>query len=150
MRTFRHSYIVKNHIDTVWDFYTDVKHLEIITPKEIDLKIIKTTSYNIVEGQEIWVSGKIIAKTRATWHSKITYLKPYEYIDEMLGGPFKKWRHLHKFQSINGKQTEVIDEIEFELPYGKLGKLFEGYAYKQLQKTFQHRKISTTKALNDN
>jgi ligand-binding SRPBCC domain-containing protein len=22
----------------------------------------------------------------------------------MLTGPFKKWRHLHKFQNINGKQ----------------------------------------------
>jgi ligand-binding SRPBCC domain-containing protein len=68
----------------------------------------------------------------------------------MLTGPFKKWGHLHKFQNINGKQTEVVDEIEFEIPYGKLGMLFEGYAYKQLQKIFEHRKISTTKALNDN
>ena len=79
MRTFRHSYIVKNHLDKVWNFYTDVKHLEIITPKEVDLKIIKTTSYNIVEEQEMWVSSKIIAKRRAIWHSKITYLKQYEY-----------------------------------------------------------------------
>ena len=66
-------------IDKVWNLYTDVKHLEIITPKEIDLKIIKTTSYNIVEEQEMWVSSKIIVKRRAIWHSKITYLKPYEY-----------------------------------------------------------------------
>ena len=33
---------------------------------------------------------------------------------------------------MDGKQTEIIDEIEFELPYGILGRLFEGYAYKQL------------------
>jgi len=25
-----------------------------------------------------------------TWHSKITFLEKYEYIDEMLDGPFKK------------------------------------------------------------
>ena len=82
-----------------------------------------------------------------SWHSKITFLKRYEYVDEMLAGPFKKWRHLHKFQNIDEKQTEVIDEIEFELPYGMLGKLLEGYAYKQLQKTFEHRKTATVKAL---
>ncbi len=63
-----------------------------------------------------------------TWHSKVTFLKAYEYVDEMLVGQFKKWRHLHKFRNIDGKQTEIIDEIEFELPYGILGKLFEGYA----------------------
>ena len=48
---------------------------------------------------------------------------------------------------MDGKQTEIIDEIEFELPYGILGKLFEGYVYKQLQKIFENRKISTIKVL---
>ena len=151
MRTFRHSFIVKNPIERVWDFYTDIKHLETITPKEIDLKIINATNQKIVQGQEIWVSGKIIAKLRRrmTWHSMITFLKAYEYADEMLAGQFKKWRHLHRFHSIDGKQTEIIDEIEFELPYGILGKLFEGYAYRRLKKIFKHRKISTIKALRE-
>lgn len=149
MRKFRHSFVVKSPIERVWHFYTDVKHLEIITPKEIELKIIRTTHQNIVQGQEIWVSGKIFEKMgrRMKWHSKITYLKSHEYIDEMLSGPFKKWRHLHWFHNIEGKQTEIIDEVEFELPYGILGKLFDGYAYKQLQNIFEYRKIATIKAL---
>lgn len=149
MRKFRHSFIVKSPIERVWHLYTDVKHLEIITPKEIELKIIRTTHQNIVQGQEIWVSGKIFEKMgrRMKWHSKITYLKSHEYIDEMLSGPFKKWRHLHWFHNIEGKQTEIIDEVEFELPYGILGKLFDGYAYKQLQNIFEYRKIATIKAL---
>jgi ligand-binding SRPBCC domain-containing protein len=123
--------------------------LETITPKEIELKIISTTNQNMVQGQEILVSGKIFEKIRRRmkWHSKITFLKTHEYIDEMLSGPFKKWRHLHRFYSIDGKQTEVIDEVDFELPYGILGKLFEGYAYKQLKNTFEYRKIATVKTL---
>ncbi len=152
MRIFRQSFVVQSSIERVWHFYTNVKHLEVITPKQIDLQIIKTTSENIVEGQEIWVSGKIFEaikiRRKMTWHSKITFLKKYEYADEMLEGPFKKWRHKHKFHNImDGKQTEIIDEVEFELPYVILGKLFEGYAYKQLQNIFEHRKIATVKAL---
>jgi ligand-binding SRPBCC domain-containing protein len=150
LRTFRHSFKVKSPIARVWDFYTDIKHLEIITPKDIDLKIISATNQKIVEGHEIWVSGKIIAKIRRrrmTWHSKIKFLKSYEYVDEMLSGPFKKWAHLHEFHNIDGNQTEVIDEIEFELPYGILGKLFESYAYQQLYNIFEYRKIATIKAL---
>ena len=89
----------------------------------MNLKIINTTSQNIVQGQEIWLSGKIFEAIKIrrafTWHSKVTFLKEYEY----------------------------IDEIEFELPYGILGKLFDGYAYKQLQNTFEYRKIATAKAL---
>ena len=118
----------------------------------MDLQIIKTTSQNIVQGQEIWVSGKIFEamkiRREITWHSKITFVKKYEYIDEMLEGPFKKWRHLHKFHNIiDREQTEIIDEVEFELPYSILGRLFEGYAYKQLQNTFEYRKTATVKAL---
>jgi ligand-binding SRPBCC domain-containing protein len=149
LRTFRQSFIVKSPIEKVWHFYTDVKHLETTTPKEIELKVISTTHQNIVQGQEIWVSGKIFKKIRRRmkWHSKITFLKANEYIDEMLSGPFKKWRHLHRFGSIEGKQTEIIDEVDFELPYGILGKVFEGYAYKQLQNIFEYRKKATVKAL---
>jgi ligand-binding SRPBCC domain-containing protein len=149
LRTFRQSFIIESPIERVWHFYTDVKHLETITPKEIELKIIRTTNQNIVQGQEIWVSGKIFKKMgrRMKWHSKITFLKSHEYIDEMLLGPFKKWKHLHRFHNIEGKQTEIIDEVEFELPYGILGKLIEGYAYKQLQNIFEYRKITTIKAL---
>jgi ligand-binding SRPBCC domain-containing protein len=44
-------------------------------------------------------------------------------------------------------QTEVADQVEFELPYGIIGKLFEGYAYNQLRKIFDHRKIATIKNL---
>jgi ligand-binding SRPBCC domain-containing protein len=149
LRTFRQSFIIECPIERVWHFYTDVKHLETITPKKIELKIIRTTNQNIVQGQEIWVSGKIFEKMgrRMKWHSKITFLKSHEYIDEMLSGPFKKWRHLHRFHNIEGKQTEIIDEVEFELPYGILGKLIEGYAYKQLQNIFEYRKITTIKCL---
>ncbi len=68
----------------------------------------------------------------------------------MLTGPFRKWKHSHKFHNLDGKQTEIVDTVEFELPYGILGKLFEGYAYKQIQNIFEHRKISTLNALENN
>jgi ligand-binding SRPBCC domain-containing protein len=151
LRTFTHSFIVKRSIERVWDFYTDVKHLETITPNEIDLKIINTTNQRIILGQEIWISGKIITKIRRnTWHSKITLVRPYEYVDEMLTGPFRKWKHSHKFDNLDGKQTKIVDTVEFELPYGILGKLFEGYAYKQIQNIFEHRKLATLNALENN
>ncbi len=65
----------------------------------------------------------------------------------MLTGPFRKWKHLHKFYDLDGKQTEIEDTIEFDLPYGLLGNLFEGYTYKQIQKIFKYRKIATLNAL---
>jgi ligand-binding SRPBCC domain-containing protein len=143
---------VNSPIDRVWEFYTDVKHLEIITPQEMKLKIINATSEKLSQGSEIWLEAKlIIFKTR--WHSVIRSLKPYQYLDEMVKGPFKKWTHLHTFYSINDndqKQTEVIDEINFENPYSRTGKLFESYAYNRLQKLFDDRKAATIRSLETN
>jgi hypothetical protein len=48
------------------------------------------------------------------------------------------------------KQTQVIDEIHFELPYGILGKLFDGYVYRRLEKIFCNRKLATIRALENN
>jgi ligand-binding SRPBCC domain-containing protein len=149
LRTLNHTFIVNNDIDRVWEFYTDIKHLEIITPKEINLKVINatTTGQKLTQGSEISIVGKIILR-KSIWHSRISSLKPYEYVDEMLKGPFKKWRHLHRFHFANQMQTQVIDIVDFELPYGGIGKfLFEGYAYNRLEKIFAHRKVATIKAL---
>ena len=140
-------------IDRVWEFYTDIKHLEIITPTEIELKITSATSQKLTQGSEFWLEGKLMISKRR-WHSIIKSIEPYKYLDEMLTGPLKEWRHLHKFNDINinnnQKQTEVIDEVDFELPYNPVGKLFEGYVSRRLVKFFDYRKAATIKSLEDN
>jgi ligand-binding SRPBCC domain-containing protein len=96
----------------------------------------------LTQGSEFWLEGKLMIFKRR-WHSVIKSIKPYQYLDEMLTGPLKRWRHLHKFSDINinnnQKQTEVIDEVDFELPYSPLGKLFEDYASRRLEKFFNYK-----------
>jgi hypothetical protein len=43
----------------------------------------------------------------------------------------------------------VIDEVDFELPHSLVGKLFEGYVCKRLEKFFDYRKAATIKSLED-
>lgn len=66
----------------------------------------------------------------------------------MLSGPFKRWKHVHKFlYDIEQNQTEVVDEVEFELPYGLVGKMLEGFVTNQLRKIFDHRRRITIEEL---
>jgi ligand-binding SRPBCC domain-containing protein len=141
MRSFRHSFFVDAEISRVWEFYTDIRHLEVITPPELELRVIKSTNQVLTEGSEVWITGRLV--TRSNWHSKITSLKPYEYIDEMITGRFRVWKHAHKFRAAGDRRTEVIDEIDFELHYGPIGKIFEGYVMKRLARTFAHRMMAT-------
>lgn len=145
MRKFSHSFVVPADIDKVWGFYADIGHLEVITPPHMRLKVIKSsTGSKLQQGTEVWLEGHLVVKS--AWHSMITEMKPYVYVDEMLEGRFKTWKHTHAFRQVEGG-TEVVDEIEFELRYGMLGRMLEGYAHKQLEKIFAHRKEATIAAL---
>jgi ligand-binding SRPBCC domain-containing protein len=143
---FINKFIINEDIEKVWEFYTDIRHLEIITPKKLNLKIIKTTNQKIILGQETIISAKIII-IQSTWHSKITLFQQYEYIDEMLEGPLKKWKHTHTFKRINENKTEIIDKVEFSLPYGIFGKIASIFFIKILRQLFEHRKDETIKYL---
>jgi ligand-binding SRPBCC domain-containing protein len=145
LKTFKHSFVVDAAIDKVWNFYTNLHHLEIITPKETELKIIESNSDQISKGQTAYLSGKLL--TRRTWKARITFCKPYTYIDEMSEGLFKYWKHTHDFHKINENQTRVVDEIKFELPYGFIGKLLGRYAEARLTKIFAYRQKETIRAL---
>lgn len=146
MIKFIHKFIINEDIEKVWEFYTDIRHLEIITPKKLNLKIINTTNQKIILGQETIISAKIIIIERI-WHSKITFFQQYEYIDEMVEGPFIKWKHTHKFQRINKNNTEIYDKVEFSLPYGIFGKIGSIFFTKLLRQLFEHRKNETIKYL---
>ena len=49
-------------------------------------------------------------------------LRPNSFLDEMIKGDFKSFRHQHHFKKTNNG-TIMIDLLEFETPYGVLGKL---------------------------
>lgn len=147
MRSFRHSFTVDAEILRVWDFYIDIGHLRIISPPELRLRLVRSTHTKLVEGSEVWLAGRLL--TQSTWHSRITSLKPYEYVDEMLTGRFKIWKHVHGFKALDDKTTEVIDEIDFELPYGFLGRCFEGNVLRRLERAFEYRKQATQRAMQE-
>ena len=83
----------------------------------MELKITNAINQKLTQGSEIWLEGKIMMMLSKTskWHSIITSYsvspQQYLYVDEMLTGPFKKWRHLHKFYGVdnnnNQKQTQI-------------------------------------------
>ncbi|MDO3626893.1 SRPBCC family protein [Mucilaginibacter sp. BT774] len=59
-----------------------------------------------------------------TLTSKITELdRPNLFVDEMVSGAFKSFRHEHHFTT-SGNQTIMKDIFEFETPLGILGNIF--------------------------
>lgn len=63
--------------------------------------------------------------------SKITeFDSPNYFVDEMVMGAFKSFKHEHHFNEINGV-TQMIDIFHFESPLGILGKIANGLFLKR-------------------
>ena len=150
MKSFEQSFKVNCSIDKVWKFYTDIKHLEIVTPPNLNLKVIETSDKQIVKGLRMTISGRLFLYN-SKWNSIISLvdISKHMYIDEMVKGPFKKWKHVHLFSDIGKNHSLVTDTIEFELPFFLLGKLMEGYIGYNLMKIFEYRKIQTVNILSN-
>ncbi|OXB09975.1 cell division protein [Flavobacterium plurextorum] len=60
-----------------------------------------------------------------THKSRITAMNLYDYfVDEMEKGKFKSFKHEHFFEEENGI-TIMKDKLQYETPFGILGKLFD-------------------------
>ena len=150
MKYFYNVFEVNSNIEKVWLFYTDLKHLEIISPSDIKLHLIESTDKILKKGTVACFYGRIIIS--AQWCSKITSFEKYEYVDEMIQNgnkrpPFRLWSHRHTFNETDDRKTRVVDKIEFELPFGLVGKLLEYYIELKLLKIFKHREQATKKFL---
>jgi ligand-binding SRPBCC domain-containing protein len=62
-----------------------------------------------------------------TMTSAITeYDYPSRFVDEQQRGPFRRWRHEHSFTALANGQTQVVDAVVFQSPFGLLGRIADG------------------------
>ena len=75
-------------------------------------------------GEEVTWEGSFLGVPQ-TMTSKIVALDaPRSFTDEMRRGPFKRWRHAHRFEP-TGAGTLMRDRVEFTSPFGPLGQAFD-------------------------
>ena len=60
-----------------------------------------------------------------TMTSRVTELdRPNRFVDEQVSGPFRAFRHEHRFEQRDGA-TVMIDHLEFDAPLGPIGRVVE-------------------------
>lgn len=50
------------------------------------------------------------------------YDAPHRFVDQQTAGPFRRWWHEHRFETVPGG-TLMTDVVEFESPAGPVGRL---------------------------
>lgn len=109
-------------VERVFDLSRSV-NLHKISTAHTHEKIIDGKMNGLVEeGDTVTWQAKHLYKERKFTSKIITLKRPVCFTDEMIKGDFKKFNHEHHFkQADNG--TIMIDVLNFECPYGIVGKL---------------------------
>ena len=109
-------------IDRVFDLSRSINLHQISTASTNEKAIDGVMTGLIDKDETVTWQAKHLLKTRQ-FTSKITEMKsPDFFVDEMIKGDFKSFHHEHHFKAAeNG--TIMIDLVNFETPYGTLGKI---------------------------
>lgn len=124
----------------VWDFFSDEKNLEKITPEFLNFKVDSITTDKVTAGSIIDYSLKLHG-IPLRWRSEITdYEEGKHFVDQQLKGPYAVWHHTHKFKPLAGG-TLIEDHVKYRPPLGSLGALVSMmFIRKDLTKIFNYRR----------
>ena len=147
MKTYHHEFVIRCELKKVWDFFMSSNHFEVISPEDLNEKLIKSSTNRLALGTELWISTDLFV--RRTWHSRITKLEEFrEFVDEVPQDRlFAKWIHSHKFSQIDTTHTLVADNINFQFRYWIFGQMMERIIYPKLERIFAYRENKTKEIL---
>jgi ligand-binding SRPBCC domain-containing protein len=111
-------------IEEAWDFFSSPSNLAKITPPEMNIHVLYISGDDkTYAGQIIHYKLKVLSIFNIRWTTEITHVQePHHFVDIQLFGPYALWHHQHHFREIeNG--VEMIDELNYAIPFGLLGRL---------------------------
>lgn len=128
--------------------------------RNIDIHLLSThqTNEKAIAGR---TSGLIELNETVTWRGKhfgiyqnhksniSEMVFPTYFVDEMVEGSFKSFRHEHCFEFKNGK-TIMKDDIFYETPFGIFGRFFDAIILKNYMTSFIKKRNEIIKELAEN
>lgn len=151
MKTIEKRQVLENcNLERVFDFFSDEKNLEAITPQWLNFKVLEKSTPKIGKGTVIKYRLSIHG-IPCRWDTLIEEWQPLKsFIDRQIKGPYKHWHHTHSFQEIESGKILMIDTIRYQVPLGWIGKTLLGpwvirdidqifnFRAQQIAKIFQH------------
>ncbi len=145
MKKYEKTSFIDCTLEELFDFHLDVNNLKAITPDNIQITFLEE---NFTPKENGVLKIKTVKNfLPIKWEVKIEKLqRPNILVDLALKSPFKYWKHSHVFTK-KGNMCELKDIVEYELPFGKLGVLFDFFIKKELDAMFTFRHNKTKKLL---
>ncbi len=112
MRKVSRESTVNCTIEKVFDFFSDARNLQQLTPDDLNFRIL--TPMPVVMKEGTLIDYRItLAGIKFRWRTEIIeWEPPLRFVDRQLKGPYKIWVHEHLFIP-EGSRTVMIDNVEF-------------------------------------
>lgn len=117
--------------------------LERLLPPWARVRVL--SAHGIAEGSRT-VLQISIGPFQREWCAVHRDVRPGEsFADEQERGPFRSWRHIHRFLPEGSRRSRLEDHVEYEIPGGSLGRLVAGpWIRGELRRAFEfrHRRLA--------
>jgi ligand-binding SRPBCC domain-containing protein len=104
--------IVPTSLTDTFAFFADAANLQRITPPWLHFSILTRMPVEMRAGLEIAYRVSLYG-VPMPWHSRIDVWEPGVcFVDRQLVGPYRWWRHEHRFEIVRGG-TRVVDQVDY-------------------------------------
>ena len=139
IRNITREILVKHPIDAVFDFFSKAENLNLITPPELNFKILTPLPIEMKKGTVIDYKIKL-SGLPFNWKTGITsWEPPFRFVDTQIKGPYKVWIHEHTFTETQ-QGTVIKDSVDY-LPKGWIAEplIHNLFVRKRLEHIFDYR-----------
>ena len=126
MAVFTRSIVVPAPIEDVYAFHLDTRNAGLIAGGGVEVVEVRGR-FPVRRGDEVILRLRPRPLPVAqTWRVRIAELEPPRLlVDELVEGPFARFRHEHRFEDLGGARTRLTDRIDYALPGGAAGALLD-------------------------
>lgn len=143
MARFVHRSVLDAPAPVVFSFHERSDAFELLLPPWQKADILEPPT-SLEVGTIVRLRARLGPFSQLIEAEHVEYEAGRMFADRMNRGPFKFWLHRHVIEPRGPAQSELIDDITYELPLGALGRIFGGaIARSQLKRLFEYRHAVT-------
>lgn len=138
MKSYEKVSVIQCSVDELFAFHLDLNNLKNITPKDTKVTLLNEM-FTPKEG-DILRLHTVKNFIPMIWEVEIyKIVSPNLLVDIAIKSPFSFWKHSHIFTDKGDGLCELKDLVEYTAPFGFLGRWFDFFIKRELEKMFDYR-----------